>query len=166
MPIRIRKIALHEGSRFREIRLRALRDSPRAFGSTVAETEARCPEYWLHRACAGSEGRESVILVAEDGLSWVGMVGGFLSEGGTRADLISMWVDPGYRGRGLGSDLVQALTSWAGQRGARSVYLGVTSDNVPAIALYERCGFLSTGEETAHPSQPDAREREMVYHVP
>lgn len=166
MPARIRRIRTDEGARFRDIRLRALRDTPRAFGSTAAEAEKLPPGYWAQRAWGGAEGRESVILVAEDGDAWVGLVGGFLDEDGDGAQLISMWVHPAYRSQGLGRDLVLDLIAWAVSHGVGAVRLGVTADNDAAIGLYARCGFVSTGRENPHPSQPDAREIEMVYRVP
>ena len=43
------------------------------------------------------------------------------------------------------------------------VILEVGSPNGPAIALYERCGFVPTGATAAHPRREDVHELEMVH---
>lgn len=60
------------------------------------------------------------------------------SAGGA-VELISMWVDPAVRGRGVGDAAVQAVLTGAD---GRDVVLGQDGPhNRPAIALYERNGF-------------------------
>src|SRR5438270_13320294 len=78
--IAIRRIRPDEGPAFRAIRLQALEESPTAFGSTVAETEARPLEYWKGRAMTGAAGQECVVFVAEVGGRWVGVAGGFVDD--------------------------------------------------------------------------------------
>jgi N-acetylglutamate synthase len=51
-------------------------------------------------------------------------------------------VDERYRRRGMATELMAALQRWAAERGATSVYLQVTADNGPALALYRRSGFI------------------------
>lgn len=43
---------------------------------------------------------------------------------------------------GAGTHLMAELMRWAGSRGARNVYLQVAADNVAALALYDRLGFI------------------------
>jgi ribosomal protein S18 acetylase RimI-like enzyme len=52
---------------------------------------------------------------------------------------LGMAVLPGYRGRGVGSDLLRSLLKSAGAV-YRSVCLSVSADN-PAVRLYGRAGF-------------------------
>ena len=47
--------------------------------------------------------------------------------------------------------------------GKAEVVLEVGSHNDPAIALYERCGFVRTGAITGHPRREDVHELEMVH---
>lgn len=161
--VTIRRIRPTEGQEFRAIRLQALADSPTAFGSTVAETESRPAKYWVARAAAGAAGEDSVLFVAEEADAWVGLVGGFV-EGETERDveLISMWVNPSYRGRGVGRQLVEQLLEWASSRGAGRVLLWVTENNVEATSLYRRCGFIPSGDRQPHPSQPALWEQRML----
>jgi ribosomal protein S18 acetylase RimI-like enzyme len=68
--------------------------------------------------------------------------------------LFSMWVDPTFRGRGLGRGLVEAVVGWARTTERPRVVLSVNETNEIAILLYERCGFAPTG--TRHPIREDS----------
>jgi GNAT superfamily N-acetyltransferase len=161
--ITIRRIRPDEGPRLRAIRLEALAESPSAFGSTLAETEARPPAYWERRAADNAAGEGSVMFVAEDPGGWCGLAGAYLDDNDpSSADLISMWVRPDHRGHGLGRHLVEAVISWARARGLRQVALWVTASNAGAITLYEHCGFRATGESQPLPSDPTVLEQRMV----
>ncbi|RPI07818.1 MAG: GNAT family N-acetyltransferase, partial [Actinobacteria bacterium] len=125
----------------RRIRLEALRTDPDAFGSTLEREESRSHGDWVGwlSRCA--------TFVAEDEGGPVGLVGGMVDdEDSRRAVLISMWVAPARRGRGVGGQLVAAVVAWARDEGKRRVTLRVIDGNEAAIALYEKCGFSLTGE--------------------
>jgi ribosomal protein S18 acetylase RimI-like enzyme len=57
-----------------------------------------------------------------------------------------MWVDPTFRGAGVGARLVERVLAWARSWDARSVTLGVTETNDGAVGFYEHLGFADTGE--------------------
>lgn len=160
--VTIRRIRSDEGPAFRAIRLRAIAESPLAFGSTLPETETRPAAYWDGRARSGAEGIENILLVAEAEQRWVGIVGGFLEGAGRRVDIVSMWVDPACRGRGAGRDLIEAVLAWAREHQMERAVLWVTESNGPAIALYRRAGFIETGARQPLPSHPHILEMEMV----
>ncbi len=46
------------------------------------------------------------------------------------------------RREGLGLAVMSALVGWAAEQGATTAYLQVLGDNAPALALYERLGFV------------------------
>lgn len=50
-------------------------------------------------------------------------------------------VDPDRRRRGLGRAVMAALLEWGAERGARTAWLHVETDNAPALALYDSLGF-------------------------
>ncbi|MFC6343656.1 GNAT family N-acetyltransferase, partial [Nocardioides hankookensis] len=52
-------------------------------------------------------------------------------------------VSPEHRRQGLGVAVMAALLEWGAERGATTAYLQVLGDNVPALALYERLGFVT-----------------------
>lgn len=55
----------------------------------------------------------------------------------------SITVDPTQRRQGLGLAVMDALLDWGAERGATTAYLQVLGDNAPAIAMYERLGFVT-----------------------
>jgi ribosomal protein S18 acetylase RimI-like enzyme len=64
----------------------------------------------------------------------------------SRAELISMWVDPAVRGRGVATALITAIAGWAASTGAATLALSVMPDNVAARRTYERSGFTVSDE--------------------
>ena len=55
-----------------------------------------------------------------------------------------------WRGRGVGSALVQAAESWARERGLHKLNLEVWPHNEAAIALYRKSGFIEEGRRVRH----------------
>ncbi len=57
-------------------------------------------------------------------------------------ELLYIFTDRAARGRGIGRGLVEQFVEAARRHGASAVTLSVEVDNAPAIALYERTGFV------------------------
>jgi ribosomal protein S18 acetylase RimI-like enzyme len=66
---------------------------------------------------------------------------GRISVAGDWSALTAVEVDPACRRQGLGLAITAALAAAAADRGASRVLLQVETGNVPARALYARCGF-------------------------
>jgi GNAT superfamily N-acetyltransferase len=159
----IRRMRPDEGPRLKDIRLRALSDTPSAFSSTHAEEAARPDSHWVRAAEFRSRGDAAATFIAEVDGRWVGIAAGFRDEDAPDAvQLVSMWVDPDYRRFGLGRRLVATVTAWARQTGASRVELWVTRGNDPAARLYEEAGFVLTGETQVLPSDPCRDENHML----
>ncbi|MEQ8840947.1 MAG: GNAT family N-acetyltransferase [Acidimicrobiales bacterium] len=157
MTVTTRRVRPDEGALLREVRLGALADEPTAFGSTHA-AEAELPSRrWDEWAVERSEGPDHATFFATDGRDVVGLVGGHRTDDAT-IELVSMWTDASARGRGVGAALVGAVVAWAGD--AR-VELWVTQGNDAAVRLYERCGFVTTGDFQPPPSDPCKDEIRM-----
>ncbi len=120
--------------------MRALRGAPEAYGTSAAEAERLTTEEWRQRL------RARVAFVAVDGDSVVGLACGVRGDGPSQAELISMWVDPSWRRRGIGRTLVDAVVAWAAERGSARLGLWVAVGNTAAERLYTRLGFRRTGE--------------------
>ena len=178
----------------RDIRLEALRDAPSAFASSYACEAARGEEHWRGRSSGGgiflayfpeasqasaSQASASQASASQTSASQAsavqasaiqarepaGLAGGYQADPVT-VELVSMYVRPRGRGRGVGEALVAAVINWAGQRNAAAVHLWVTATNTPARALYERCGFALTGEPQPLPSDPSLGEVAMSRTLP
>jgi GNAT superfamily N-acetyltransferase len=143
--IRIRRVGHEEWERARELRLRALADAPDAFGSTL-ERERRLGQAGWIDWIEGWEGATNVMFIAERDDRWIGMALGSRTGEEADANLYGMWVDPTWRGAGVGSLLVEGVLTWARSWGARSVILGVTETNDGAVGFYEHLGFADAGE--------------------
>jgi ribosomal protein S18 acetylase RimI-like enzyme len=76
-----------------------------------------------------------------------GQVIGFIHVDASRHGYgeIGMLVDLGWRGRGVGSALIQAAISQARARGLHKLCLEVFAQNTAAIALYRKSGFIEEG---------------------
>jgi [ribosomal protein S18]-alanine N-acetyltransferase len=72
----------------------------------------------------------------------------------TSAELEGVFVDRAYRRQGIGSALVAACMAWAANAGAATVRLEVRASNAPALGLYHRYGFSTTGRRRAYYSVP------------
>jgi len=146
----IQRLSVDEGLRLRHLRLRALADAPDAFGSTYGETAARPMESWAQQL------QEIATFVAvEDGAD-VGLVRcAHDAHHRDTAWLISMWVAPDTRGKGVGNALVDAVIECARTSGATRLLLDVADDNRQALALYARKGFVPNGVTGSLPAPRD-----------
>lgn len=110
---------------------------------TTAELSAAEPlfdgparEEWSERFLAAPG---HVMLIAYvDGVP-AGMVSGIEMihpDKGTEMCLYELSVDEGYRRRGIGRDLTLALAEEAKSRGCYGMWVGVDTDNEPALATY------------------------------
>lgn len=144
---------------FKETRLRALQDSPSAFGSTYAREVAMSDETWRQRWAGGYV----TAYLAHSADTACGIVGVYIDrDDNERAGLISMWVAPAARRKNVGRMLVETTCDWAREKNARAIYLMVTSNNEAASAFYKRLGFKETGHSEPYPNDPTLIEYEMV----
>jgi RimJ/RimL family protein N-acetyltransferase len=159
----IRRITLDDVDTYRDIRLRALQDSPSAFASTYEAESQRPREAWVERAAQCADGDVYAVFLAFDvDGSCIGLVGAKDDDLGADRQLISMWVDPAHRGTRVATELVDAVAAWAQSHGATSLGLWVTRDNDRAQRFYARLGFTPTGDVQPLPSDPCKDELRMV----
>lgn len=57
------------------------------------------------------------------------------------AEVLRIAVAPQHRKRGIGACILKYLISFLAQKGSKTIFLEVRSDNAPAIKLYEAIGF-------------------------
>jgi GNAT superfamily N-acetyltransferase len=157
LVMEIRRVGSDEWSTVRKIRLAALLDSPDWFWTTYDEEVTKPERWWRDRITAGAW------FIAQVGGRPVGIAAAISAPElkGSDRQLVSMWVEPGSRGRGIGSQLVEAIKTWALADGADGLQLQVTEGNHVATRLYERCGFQLTGRTEALARSPALIEREM-----
>ena len=156
------RIGLSDVEAFRELRLRALRDDPKAFGSTHENETQRSLAEWRARVEDSTAGDSAFLALATvDGVA-VGMVGGYEpADRPADREVVSMWVGPAWRGTGLGRSLIEAVEAWAAAAGAVHLTLWVVASNTPAVNLYHRAGFAETGETRPLPSDQSLIQIQM-----
>jgi hypothetical protein len=133
--LNVRHLRVDEVDLHRQLRLEALRESPRAFGDTLEPLERKGADYWnalTQRVCS-----VDAMVVALDGERPIGMI------------------------YGAGRLLVNGVISWAQSHGFAMARLWVGHEEEAAIALYERCGFVFTGLERPLEERPSIVIREM-----
>lgn len=145
MTIELRAVSADDWRTWRSVRLAALTDAPGAFCSRLQDWAYASEDRWRERLSI--PGAINLLAVDADGNAPVGMATGVPHEDNdSRAELISMWVHPAVRGRGVASVLITAIASWAAGTGAATLTLSVMPDNVAARRTYERNGFTVSHE--------------------
>jgi GNAT superfamily N-acetyltransferase len=160
----IRRIQASEWRALRALRLEALQDSPRSYGSTYSREIMRTDAEWQERASAGAAGLDEVAVTAAVGSRWVGMARGYLEL--PIAHLIAVYVQPAWRGRGIGQGVSHAIVEWARERGASEILLSVSDWNEGARRVYQRLGFVPTGVTESLPWDASVTESEMRLELP
>jgi ribosomal protein S18 acetylase RimI-like enzyme len=155
----IERLRRGEGARLRAIRLRALADTPEAFASTFEDSAGRSPEAWEAQI------QTLPTFVWREGDADLGMVRGAPHDRDPEAAyLLSMWVAPEARGRGIGAALIDEVAAWARGQGSRRLVLDVGTNNAPARRLYERHGFVVSGRiGSLPPPRVSVCELEMTF---
>jgi ribosomal protein S18 acetylase RimI-like enzyme len=129
---------------YRTLRLSALADTPGAFGASYATNVANPDDYWRGRLQAVIDGR-SLLLFAECDGQLAGMLGAFWGDAGQAegvANVIAVFVEPRWRGRGIAGQLLDALLErLRATSGLHTAELDVAVEQAAAVALYRRAGF-------------------------
>ncbi|HEU0300015.1 MAG TPA: GNAT family N-acetyltransferase, partial [Longimicrobium sp.] len=145
----IRILTTDDAAAYQALRLRGLRETPDAFGSSYEEEVDR-PLEMIAERLAGGRANESVAYGAFDAAGTLVGIGGLYREthrkARHRANVVGMYVAPEARGQALGRALLDALVAHArSMGGVQRLELGVTTTNAAARALYRAFGFTTWG---------------------
>jgi len=140
---------------WRRLRLSALAEAADAFESRLSDWQDQPEGRWRDRLAS-----VPLNLVADLDGSSVGMVSGAHLDAPGAVELLSLWVAPEARGKGIANGLIGAVIDWAVDQGAGQLRLAVRAANAPAVALYRRNGFEHAGPRRGRPGSPP--ECEMV----
>ncbi|MEF3307785.1 GNAT family N-acetyltransferase [Paenibacillus sp. GYB004] len=135
---------------YREVRLRALKNDPDAFGSTYEQEETKPLEQIIERIRHTKD--QFTLGCFDDSNTLVGIVN-FSRENrlktAHKGNIYGMYVEPQFRGRGVGKALLLALIERAKKEceGLEQIHLTVVSTNKSAKRLYVSLGFEVYGIE-------------------
>src|ERR1700722_20071529 len=112
MPM-LEPLSLQMVEQFKTVRLRALQDTPTAFGSTYAKESVLSESDWVNRVETWNGPRGVCYLGMDDGEPCGIIAGYFDKNDAQRVWIASMWVAPTHRRSGLGTMLMDAVMLWA-----------------------------------------------------
>jgi GNAT superfamily N-acetyltransferase len=158
----IRRLASHEIELHRDIRLRALSEASDFLGETFAGAAAQPDYYWENLTRSFSEPSGDVMFLAVEGKHILGSAYGLLNMGLNETGRVrGMWVEPMWRGQGVGRALLQEILNWARGIGLNYLELWAPSHSVAANALYVQAGFRKTGNIARLPTNASLQIVEM-----
>lgn len=140
MTMKITQLSPDEWQKYRDIRLLALKSDPHAFGSSYEEEINLSENDWRNRI--------KVMWFAMVDGEVAGLVGLLQRENLASIHcgyIISLWVKPALRGRGIAKVLVEKLKDLAPSLGLRKMSLQVSSTQPETKRLYEKIGFEEVG---------------------
>lgn len=145
MTIRVQELKPGDGLIWRDLRLRALKDSPDAFGMTYEGDAQRSDDEWQDQINRNVADPLVTNFVARfDDVLAALAVCRFVETDQTICHLFAMWVVPEFRRKGVGKAILESALDWMKQKGAKEARLSVTEGNNEAFSLYRSFGFLDT----------------------
>ncbi|WP_338729114.1 GNAT family N-acetyltransferase [Haladaptatus sp. DJG-WS-42] len=105
------------------------------------------------------------LIVARENDSIIGFVmfdveDGMYQQDVTRGIVMNIYVEPSFRGQGIGSELLAAAEEQLRDAGAETVALDVMAANTDAIRFYERHGYHSHRVELEKHIESDNHSKE------
>lgn len=138
--IEIRELTIEDSDKFVKLRQSALRTNPEAFGSTIEEETNGAERF---KNSLQKDGY--LVLGTFKNGELVGMCG-YHGEDHVKSRhkgvIWGMFVEPKYRGLGIGKNLLKAAVEQAFENEeTEQIILGVVDGNNEAYSLYENFGF-------------------------
>lgn len=150
-PIEFRPLEDADAEAFRNHRRNALREFPEAFSLTYDEERSSSPIEFLHRFQSEWTAGDNMILGAFSAGQLVGSLGmrrWSREKQKHKAYIWILFVEPGFRGHGIGRRLAHTTFNIARQRqGLEQIQLSVSVENRVARSFYTSCGFEPFGRE-------------------
>jgi RimJ/RimL family protein N-acetyltransferase len=162
--VTIRPITRDEVPQWWELRLRALKDHPEAFGSDYETSRQRGYGPVIERNFGPDAGINTIFAAFDDAGTILSTVGVF-GETGKRshiANVIGVYTRPETRGQGLCRRLIDAaIAHCRAASGIHQVHISVNADNAPALHVYEAAEFIAWGTEPRAIALPDRYDDEI-----
>ena len=162
MKITVRALDAADWPAWRELRLRALEDSPDAFSRTLEEERAMTDDEWADIISRTTGHPRGNLWFAQAGAENVGMMFGRITPDHDLLEIGAMWVAPDSRRAGAGRLLLETACDWARSHGVPLADLWVTEANTAAVAFYAAMGFTQTTETKTLREDSDLTIRKMV----
>jgi len=97
-----------------------------------------------------NENKDEIVCIAYENNIAIGFCNGYIVRSmcyrDNRADIESLFVIEEYRGQGVGKTLITKLENAFYERGIRHFHISVNVNNVNALSLYRKIGYVESGE--------------------
>lgn len=145
--IEIVSLRPEEWQLYKELRLRALKEEPQAFGSTYEENLNHPDAYWKQRLEDSFKKDTQWLLFARLNNQLIGMIGAYL-EKEDQAEVIAMYVMPETRGKGISKLLMKELIKKIKiNNDIKKIIITVNPEQKAALHLYHNVGFQLVSQE-------------------
>ncbi|WP_151525704.1 GNAT family N-acetyltransferase [Serinicoccus kebangsaanensis] len=165
--IHVRVLDPDEWPSYKDVRLRALRESPEAFVASAEEEAAFPDSRWQERM------ERSRRVLAADGEEVVGVVSvgtGHRTNIPGAGELFGLWVAPSRRGTGVARRLLEKAAKVGREVGLKQLVYWVGTDNGRAVAFASSFGFRPTDDRRPMRirgvDEEDAESEEMMMVYP
>lgn len=160
--ITVRVLEIDQWQSYRDLRIEMLRDAPDFFWSTSADV-AEYTEFDWKCEVAGPrthlQALEGSTPVAALSIDWIGY-GPDMMLDETTVNIVSVYVRPSHRGRGVTALLLARADDLMREAGRSRQLLETPEDNVAARRAYEKLGFQETGRRSPDPRRAHLNEVE------
>ena len=117
---------------------------------------------WFERNL-GNENRRDVTFLENDRIMAFGGLTSITTD--TLMAELYVFVDPMSQRNGLGTMATQLLCQWGfSTLGLRKIYLYTNEDNIPAIRVYEKCGFIMEGRHRQEYVDHSGEFKDRLYY--
>lgn len=144
LAYQIIKLSPDRWQEYRDLRLFAVEESPLSVVKNPEEMKAIKENSWQSMLKKAFEEKQMFLYFAQIDNKIVGVSGAMIDEFAKmrhRALVISMYVLPEYRNKGIAKELLQTLFNKLAEKGVQQVRLFVETQNEQAIGLYTSLGF-------------------------
>jgi RimJ/RimL family protein N-acetyltransferase len=148
--IKIGMMSPNRWKEYKELRLKALKEDPQAFGFSYEEEVDTPDKKWQAKLRKSQEKKSRVIIFASDKNRLVGMIVARLETEQIKqehvAEIVGFFVEKTYRGQGIGEKLFgRILEELKTLPKIIKVELYVNPRQTSALAIYRRFGFQEIG---------------------
>lgn len=147
VSFQIIKLPVERWPEYKALRLKARQEAPLAVIENAQEMAAVSDEEWARRLQQSQ--KNCIYLFAQTDKKIIGIIGGVInnySRISHWARVISVYVVPEYRNKGVALHLMKTLSEVLLQKNVSILQLDVVIDNIGALNLYKKLGFKVVGE--------------------
>lgn len=162
--VTIRHLIRDEIPQWWDMRLRALREHPEAYGSDYETSRQQGYGHVVDRNFGPTAGINAIFVAVDPDGAFLGTAGVYADSGKRShiAVIIGVYTRPESRGQGLCRRLIDAAIAHCRKApGILQVHIGVNASNGPALHVYKAAGFVAWGTEPRAIALPDRFDDEI-----